>query len=125
MEYDPYSLFLRFKSNEKYKERIGSITKRKNLFLPEIKNKTNVSKSKHTSVLDLEKSYEINVNNRRLFDRLDQIKSKNKMTVLKTESNVYTNHVDHQKIYNTIQRQINFKRIKDDNQRLNLRILKR
>lgn len=128
MDYDSHSLFLRFKSNERYKERIGSIKKRKNLFLPEIKdtNRLKVDKEKHTSVVDLERSYEINSNNRRLLERLGKIKSKsNNLAVLKTESSLYSKHVDHQKIYNTIQRQIALNRIKADNQRLNLRILKR
>lgn len=48
IEYDSHSLFLRQKSNVRFKERLEDIRMRKNNFLPDIINHNRVSKPTNT-----------------------------------------------------------------------------
>ena len=123
LEYNSYSIFLRQKSNEKYKERLEDIKlRKKNLYLPDIKSKTSprmktescVSQT-HKSIMDLEKSFEVNMNNKRLFDKIEKIKTKESLVVK-------TKITEQKKEYNNIQRKIVLDKIQSENKRLQHRI---
>jgi hypothetical protein len=123
LEYNSYSMFLRQKSNEKYKERLDDIkSRKKNLYLPDIKSKASprmktescISQG-HKSIMDLEKSFEVNMNNKRLFDRIEKIKTKENIAAKQKVT-------EQKKEYNNIQRKIILEKIQSENKRLQLRI---
>lgn len=136
IEYDSHSIFLRQKSNEMLKDRLENIRNRRNNFLPEIKSRSvfksiHESPKKHISVMDygkkynitiiIEKTYEINLNNKRLFERLMKIKNKENTYVKPVGANFYQSH---KKMYDTIQRRLALEKVSLENSRLVNRINK-